>query len=408
LDIRRHKVLVNSVAVAGLYKARNPREKIKARQPKRKHSKTYEESPHNPPVQGDEANAFASTASEQDETPYDGAMNSLVEQMHGSGRSLNSNDCLKITRHSQRRYNVMRKSFAQHATSLDDSSASSNSSFAVESFHGDWTGWSSSESGNSSSEVFIVSPRDKGNGHKRVLIANDDKERKQSKPPLSKAETKSNSRRKRDSTFDSTHSAPTKGSRRMHSIAEHMEKMHSSAPEMIDHRTTRLRSIKRFQNLMAHYEIPTAYVTAASEDDGLSKALASLSSPPKEKLERMSSDVSTVKHTNGPPEADPDVNPEDHTERRSNRTVDLLSSAPTPKPRIASTSPYGYYSPWRDMQARKMIVSRSSQKVTTPKTYPLSGSPVAKPTVQAPVLSQIAPPPLSSPSGPKTRNQAKK
>ena len=424
LETSRLKMSEKSAAPAEKVMAatsQKSREKIKARPHRRKHSKTRQDSaPH--PTAGDEKEIVQQHAAETNDKLYNGAMNSLVEQMHGSGNSLNYDDCLKITRHSQRRFNkALRTSLTKHKQDLDDSSVSSNSSFAQESFHRDWTGWSSSESGHGSSEVFIFSPKDRGDAHKKDFTTKYTVKATPPKQSLSpslrsgrkqpKAKTNAKPRRSRDSLFDSTHSAPTRGSPKLYPTTEEMEKMQSSDPGRIANRTTRVRTRKRFQSLIANYEVPTGPIEKVMEkNDGsrsqrkgskLSIARASLPFPKKEPMHGVTSQDSTVKHTNGPQEVDADVTSHDRTEVRSNRTVDRFPSTPPAKARRASTSSYGYYSPWRDMHSRKLSASIAAIKGSTPATQPLTtGSPVAKPKVQGPVLSQVAPPPLSSPPFP--------
>lgn len=380
--------------------------------------------------------------------PYAGAMIKMVEQMHGSGTTLDVGDALRISRHSQQRFteSILHKqshdplhvhpSERFHASM----SSSSASSFAVASQH-EWTGWSSSSSADPHQEITHAGsiPNDQNRTDQSVqaieernvlhvekssalpLFPRKKKRRYRRESTMSTTETTSKTKlspkNPRNIISNSSHGTPSV--RRGKLTVQDVQKMYSSAPSQVGYQKTKKRSVLRLKELLATYE------GTGSEDDTKtsSKALppipnlddfASPRATPKRLIGKVDSGSSTVRQTNRSKDI---VDPEEQTEKHANishRTASSGNKIPPPP-----TSSTGYYSPWRAANARRYLIRSNPEfgaasphkkpprsvagQHPTPSTQPLTSSPEAKRVVETNVmLSEISPPPLSSP--PSSRN----
>ncbi|KAG7351397.1 hypothetical protein IV203_010757 [Nitzschia inconspicua] len=357
---------------------------------------------------------------------YAGAMVQMVEQMHGSGSTLDYGDSLRISRHSQKQFldTVLPKirsdfSHSQNVSSgsLHGSvSSSSMSSFAVAS-HDEWTGWSSSSteqqrnSVNADAKIRGLSratkPSKKGQKrHFPFATTSQPQEVPQGKQKVdSVAETVESTPNMCNTKMrGSSHSTPA--SRKSKLVPEDFQRMYSSAPCQISNEKVKNRSVLRLKELLANYEVPSV---EEEQNKAMKVPLPIISSAsnvsPRATLQRfvgnVNSEDATMRQTNRSTDlVDPEAKTEKHANRSHNRTLSKKKEPPPP------TSASGYYSPWRAANARRLSVVPSPDKKSvgstnpghsTPLTHPLSDTPSSKRPVEANVmLSQIAPPPLSS------------
>ncbi|KAG7354507.1 hypothetical protein IV203_003863 [Nitzschia inconspicua] len=361
---------------------------------------------------------------------YAGAMVQMVEQMHGSGSTLDYGDSLRISRHSQKQFldtilPKIRSDFS-HSQNVSSGSlhrsvsSSSMSSFAVAS-HGDWTGWSSSSteqqrnSVNADAKIRGLSRATKPSKkfkerHVPFATTSQPQELPQGKQKVdSVANTvESTSNICNTKMRGSSHSTPA--SRKPKLVPENFQRMHSSAPCQISNEKVKNRSVLRLKELLANYEVPSV----EEEQNKATKVplpiiISASNVSPRATLQRfvgnVNSEDATMRRTNRSTDlVDPEAKTEKHAYRSHKRTLSKKKEPPPP------TSASGYYSPWRAANARRLSVVPSPDKKSvrstnpghsTPLTHPLSDTPSSKRPVEANVmLSQISPPPLSSMSAP--------
>jgi hypothetical protein len=380
-----------------------------------------------PVLQGSEK----SRSHSQGQCHYNGVMVTMVEQMHGSGSTLDYQDSLRISRHSRKRYSEIvlqkRKPTNQqdargihHGDDFHASCASSSlSSFAVTSQH-EWTGWSSSSSADpnretSSSDVL------RGLNHAPNATKDTDgsrtlkkqKPKQEEKLATSTAPSIVPGKDRSIVLSNSSHSTPV--TRRRKLSAHDIERMYSSAPCKIGPQKVRDRSVLRLKELIASYEGAKADDTTNRPTEALPiiHRLEDFSSPrrtPKRHVGKADSGDTTVRQTNRSHDL---VDPEEETEKHANISYEKKrrkdKHLPTP------TSKVGYYSPWRAATVRRMsALADGASKCTTarrkesprrvppeqstPRTHPLTDTPRMKRKVKTNLtLSEISPLPLLSP-----------